>query len=68
MFPGESGVELDIGYLRSGRLFHLVKRRKFVTDIGSYIMIIGEDYELALYFDEYSCDKEEEYQPISKEE
>ena len=64
MFPGDSGTELDVGYLRSGRIFRSGKRRKTVIGRGSCNMSRGEDYELMSHFDEGSCDEEEEYQSI----
>ena len=69
MFPGDSGTELDVGFLRSGRIFHSRKRRKTLTGRGSFNTTKEEeDYELALYFDEVSCSKEEDYHSISKGE
>ena len=46
---------------------HVEKRRRIVTRGGNCSVARGEDDELALYLDRGSCDKEEEYPPISEE-
>ena len=46
MFLGDSETELEVGYLRSGRIFRSGKRRKTVTGRGSCIKTRGEYYEL----------------------
>ena len=68
MFLGDSGTELEVGNLRSGRRFRLGKIRRTMTKRGSYSMTGGEDQELTSCFSEGYCDEEEEYQPISKSE
>ena len=68
MFPVDRRTKLEGGYLRSGRIFRLRKRRKNMTRRGSCSTTRGEDYKSTLHFDEGSCDEEEEYQPISERE
>ena len=64
MILGDGEVELEGGRLRSGRIFQSGKRIRITTRRGRCSMTGGEDYELVSHFDESSCDKEEEYQPI----
>ena len=67
MFLGDSGIELEPGFLRSGRRFKSDKRRKTLLGRGSCNTNQEEEgYELASYLDEGSGDEEEEYQSISE--
>ena len=67
MFPGDSGIELQLGFLRSGRRFKSDKRRKTLLGRGSCSTNRDEEgYYLISYLDEGSCDEEEEYQLISE--
>ena len=68
MFPRDRRTELEVGYLRSGRIFRSGKRRKVVTQRGSCSMNRGEGYNISLHVDEVPCGREEEYQLISKGE
>ena len=68
MFLGNSEIELEGGFLRSGRIFWSGKRRSIVTRRVSCSTTGGEEYELASQFDKGSYDKEEEYHPIPEKE
>ena len=52
MFLGDSGTELEVGYLRSGRIFRSGKRRKTMAGRGSCSMNRGEYYDLMSHIDE----------------
>ena len=61
MFLGDSGTELESGCLRSKRGFRSGKRIKPLLGRGSCNTTREEeDYELASYLGEGSCDEEEE--------
>ena len=66
--PLDVETKQEGGRLRSGRRFQSGKRRRTTTRRGSCIMIRGEEYKLALHFDEGSCDEEKEYHPIPETE
>ena len=68
MFLDNNEIELEGGCLRSRKIFWSGKRRRTATRRGSCSTTGGEDYPLASHFDEGSCDKEEEYQPIFEKE
>ena len=57
MFPRDTGTEIQVGYLRSGRRFRLGKRREIVIGRGSCSTTRGGDYKLALHSNEGSCDE-----------
>ena len=63
MFLGSTKPELEAGFLRSGRRFRFRKRRKTSPSLFREC-----DYKVESWLDEGSCDKEEEYQPISEVE
>ena len=65
MFHGDSGTELEAGYLRSERRFSSGKRKKTLLRRGSYSTTREEVYKIASHVDEGSYDEEDEYQPIS---
>ena len=58
MFPGSTKPELEVGVLRSGRIFRLGKRRK--TERGQHNPSLFEENEHELQSYEYkgSCDEE----------
>ena len=67
MFPGDSGIELESGFLRSRSRFRSAKKRKIFLGRGSCSTNNEEDgYKLASYLDKRPCDEEEEYRPISE--
>ena len=66
MFPGSTEPKLEVGILRSGRIFRLGKRRKSEKGRRNPSMFEGSEHELRSYEDEGSCNEEEDYSPISK--
>ena len=68
MFLVDRENEQEGGRLRNGRRFQSGKRRRTITRRGSCSAIERRDYDLAPHIDGESCDEEEEYQLIYKEE
>ena len=59
MFPGDSGTELEAGYLRSGRNFRSRKRKNTAIGRGSCSTTRGEDYNITSHVGEGYCNEEE---------
>ena len=57
MFSGNNEIELEIGFLWSGKIFQSWKIRRTATRGGSCSETIGEDYELSLHLDEGYCNE-----------
>ena len=68
MLPRDSGTDIYVGYLRSGRRFRSGKRRKIIPWKESCSTTRWEYYKIVSHLDERYFDKEEEYHPISEGE
>ena len=66
MFLGRTEPELEVGVLRSGRIFRLGKRRKTKRGRRNPSLFEESEHELRSHEEKGSCDKEEDYSPISK--
>ena len=64
MFPGRTELELEVGVLRSGRIFKLGKRRKTERGWWNPSLFEGSEHKLRSCEDEGSYDEEEDYSPI----
>ena len=66
MFPGRIELELEVGFLRSGRRFRSGKRRKIKRGQWNPSLFEGSKHKLRSCKDEGYCNEEEEYSSILK--
>ena len=66
MFPGSTEPELEAGFLDTGRRFKSGKRRNTVGGRWTLSLFEESEYKVQSQLDEGSCDKEEDYSPISE--